>query len=111
MSVIVTTNAPKALLAEIKEQINLRKIQTWAADSDGDFTHTPPQWVKLAWFRPATREGSIVFSILTRKGVKMSREVYAVYHGRFIEMLLMHFDNRFSEARASAMPSDGDQIG
>jgi hypothetical protein len=37
-------------------------------------------------------------------------DVYAVYHGRFAEMLLAHFDKEFSEARASAMPAAADII-
>jgi hypothetical protein len=35
--------------------------------------------------------------------------VYGVYHGRFVEMLLNHFDNRFSEATVTALPSKGDR--
>ncbi len=56
------------------------------------------------------REDRIVFNILGRRGQAMSRTVYAVYHGRFIEMLLSHFDSRFDRAVASAMPKPGDQI-
>jgi predicted nucleic acid-binding protein len=35
---------------------------------------------------------------------------YAVYHGRFIEMLLTHFDLKFTQARASALPETGDIV-
>ena len=31
--------------------------------------------------------------------------MYGIYHGRFIEMLLNHFDKRFTEASATANPS------
>jgi hypothetical protein len=32
----------------------------------------------------------------------MTKTIYGVYHGRFIEMLLTHFDNEFSAASATA---------
>jgi len=37
-------------------------------------------------------------------------EAYAVYHGRFIEMLLAHFDEGFSEAFATAQATGDDRI-
>jgi hypothetical protein len=36
--------------------------------------------------------------------------VYAVYHGRFIEMALAHFDSQFGEGAATAMPTAADKI-
>jgi hypothetical protein len=36
--------------------------------------------------------------------------VYAVYHGRFIEMLLAHFDEQMSGAAATAMPTTADVV-
>lgn len=32
----------------------------------------------------------------------MTKMIYGVYHGRFIEMMLAHFDTDFSLATASA---------
>jgi hypothetical protein len=46
--------------------------------------------------------GLILNVIPPSKGV--STEAYAVYHGRFIEMLLAHFEQDFSDASATAMP-------
>ena len=40
----------------------------------------------------------------------VTMEAYAVYHGRFIEMLLAHFDDDFSEAFATAQASGEDRI-
>lgn len=33
----------------------------------------------------------------------MIKEIYGIYHGRFIEMLLSHFDDSFSNASATAL--------
>ena len=40
----------------------------------------------------------------------MSKLVYAVYHGRFIEALLTHFDMMFYEATALALADDDDRF-
>jgi hypothetical protein len=52
----------------------------------------------------------LVFNILNPRGVAITKEVYGVYHGRFIEMLLVHFDNSFMNADASAAVAAGDQV-
>jgi len=111
MAVIVITETPGALLRSMKEAMRNGNVDTWSVDSDGDFTHTPAQWNKKAWFRPAVEEGRLVCRILTPQGQTMSRVVYGIYHGRFIEMLLTHFDTMFEDARATALAQLGDVVG
>jgi hypothetical protein len=94
----------------MKDEMQKRSIETWSVDADGDFTHSTPQWVNKAWFRPVVYADRLVFRILTPKGTRMNRAVYAVYHGRFIEMLLNHFDLKFTQAEATALPDSGDII-
>ena len=108
MSVIVYTNKPKQLLASIKEAMSAGAIRTWSYDADGDFTHVPDQWSRKAWFRPRLLSDQIVFNIITPAQTVMSRMTYAVYHGRFVEMLLTHFDEDFERAVASALPTKND---
>ena len=110
MAIRVITSQQCALLAAIKKAIDTRKVETWSYDSDGDFTHTPPQWARKAWLRPKIEFGALVFNILNPRGVVITKEVYGVYHGRFIEMLLVHFDNSFTNADASAAVAAGDQV-
>jgi len=110
MAVRVFCRNPTGLLQQIKDAIRTGSIQTWQVDQDGDFTHSPEQWKNLAWFRPVIQPEKIVFKILARTGVVMSKSTYAVYHGRFIEMLLTHFDEEFSRATATALPADGDIV-
>ena len=70
----------------------------------GDYTMTPSQWHKQAWMRPQEKAGMIVkFGIIPRRDAKLSKEVYAVYHGRFAEMLLAHFDNNIQSLEISPM--------
>jgi hypothetical protein len=110
MAVIAICNDPQRLLNDIKAGITKGSIETWQVDSDGDFTHSPTQWIRQAWLRPRVQQDRLVFSILGQKNTQMSKATYAVYHGRFIEMLLTHFDLQFSSVSASALPSLGDWV-
>lgn len=102
MAIIVNTPEPTQLLAALKKAIDDKKIETWSYDKDGDFTHTPDQWAYQAWLRPVVAPGSLIFGLLGKKDTQMTKVVYGVYHGRFIEMLLTHFDDQFSAASATA---------
>ena len=101
--VIVKTAYPNNLLSEIKKAIDAKKIETWSYDSDGDFTHTPEQWNKKAWLKPNTESGDLQLKLIGQSGVETTKEVYGVYHGRFIEMLLAHFGSEFTSANATPM--------
>ncbi len=92
------------LLKEINVLIGLNRIQTWEYDSMGDYTMNPPQWRKQAWMRFQKEAGNkIKFGIVQRRDVNLSKEVYAVYHGRFTEMLLAHFDDHIISIEVSSM--------
>jgi hypothetical protein len=110
MAVTVHCSGPQALLDKIKASIRAEKIVTWAIDSDGDLTHTAPQWANQAWFRAALHQDKLVFHILGTKNKKMTKSVYGVYHGRLIEMLLTHFDDDITRAAATSLPIAGDWI-
>jgi hypothetical protein len=112
MAVIVRTENPRELLAAIKKSIDDNDIVTWDYDIDGDFSHTAEQWRRQAWFRPRVDVGNdrIVFNMISPRGKPVTRAAYAVYHGRFIEMLLAHFDRKFTNAFATAMPTSEDRV-
>lgn len=40
----------------------------------------------------------------------MSKLTYGVYHGRFSEMLLTHFDNEITSIQLTSLPDDYDNI-
>ena len=102
MAIFVSTSNPSGLLSQVKAAIDSGEIETWEYDNDGDFTHTPPQWKGKAWLRPSLSPGVLSLGILPQQSVTLGKEVYAVYHGRFIEMLMAHFDDSFSQAQATA---------
>lgn len=108
MAIIVTVDSPQRLLAEIKEAVDGGTVTSWHYDADGDFTHSTEQWKRKAWFRPVLESDKIVFRIITPRNTAMSRQMYAIYHSRFVEMLLDHFDEKFSRVVATALPAHGD---
>jgi len=110
MSVRILATDPASLLRNIYKAIDDRKIVTWQYDKDGDFTHSAEQWRYKAWFRPKIETNALVLTIMPPKDIPLSTEVYAIYHGRFIEALLAHFDQQFSYASASAIPQVGDMF-
>lgn len=109
MAIVIKTENPKGLLSAIKTAIDDNTVQTWSYDADGDFTHTAEQWCRRAWFRPTVHEDRLVFNIVPPRLRRISRVVYGIYHGRFIEMLLNHFDDRFRDASATALPTAADR--
>ncbi len=110
MAVHLLTNNPSALLAAFKLAIKEGHVETWSVDSQGDFTHTPPQWNKLAWFRPELRSDRVVLKIVKPQNGSVSWEVYGIYHGRIIESFIIHCNNLFSEGYASAKPTIDDVL-
>jgi len=110
MSLSFKTSNPQALLSAFKKAIDDEHIVTWSYDAAGDFTHTPPQWRYRAWLRPAIGLGELNLFMVPRKDSRISSEEYAIYHGRYAEAMLAHFDRLFWECSATAMPSLGDAM-
>jgi hypothetical protein len=110
MAVIIKTSNPSGLLQAIYKAIDSKKIETWVYDKDKDLTHEPMQWKNEAWFRPKIYNGELRFGILKQKDKTMSKIIYGLYHGRFIEMLLTHFDDQFSSAVVSAQSMEPDVL-
>lgn len=101
MSLSIKTTNPLGLLESIKKAIDEKTIETWSYDSEGDFTHTPEQWNKKAWLRPKVEAGELRLIIVSPKDTKLTKVVSGIYHGRFIEMLGMHFESKFTTATAT----------
>ncbi len=96
----------------MNESIESGEIETWTVDKDGDYTHKPVQWRNKAWISVSDvipRE-TVIFGIISRRFVKMTKDIYAVYHGRFSEMLLAHFDTLIEKIEISALPTEHDKL-
>ncbi len=110
MSIRIKTANPTKLLADFRKAIDEKRIVTWTYDKDGDFTHAVEQWRSKAWLHPRIKSGELVLYILPNTTIRMSKTIYAVYHGRFIESMLTHFDSVIDFATASGLAEAGDVI-
>jgi hypothetical protein len=113
MSIHIKTHDPSGLLQDIVDKAKHDELDTWSIDDDGDFTHTPPQWKCEAWLSPCEinpESTELVFGIIKRKDKNLSKAVYAVYHGRFAEMLLTHFDSKIDSIELTSYPDENDHI-
>lgn len=110
MAIFVKTNTPGILVENIKKYIDEHKIDTWSVDSDNDFTHNVDQWRNRAWVRYKIECGRVVFCVLCRKDANMTIAEYAVYHGRFVEMLLAHFDRDCDAIEVSPLATSYDTV-
>src|SRR5882724_10950054 len=110
MALLFKTNTPQALLNDFKKKIDEGHVVTWSYDKDGDFTHTPDQWRNQAWMRPSIDLGGLRFNILGNAKKITTKAVYAVYHGRMVESMAAHCDDRFTEAVTTARATNSDNI-
>lgn len=110
MAVYFETDTPQTLLDEFKKAIDDGRVVTWSYDVDGDFTHTAEQWKYKAWFRPSVEDQKLAMYIIPPKNSNISSEVYAIYHGRFIESVLVHCDKFFKNSVATSFPKGSDRV-
>lgn len=110
MALYFRSDAPGKLLATFKKAIDDKHVVTWSYDSDGDFTHTHTQWAREAWLRPDIQSGQLALYILKPENKNISKEIYAIYHGRFIESMLAHCDTLFTNALATSLPEGNDVV-
>jgi hypothetical protein len=97
-------------LSTFRKKIDEGSIVTWSYDEDGDFTHTAKQWENLAWLRPRIHAERLALFIFPPQNTKLSIEIYAIYHGRFIESIVAHCDTLFIRGIATALPEGEDVI-
>lgn len=110
MAIYVNTDNPSELVKKIQDGIENHSIETWLCDSAGDFTHDTDQWRYRAWMTPFIEENRVVFGIICRKDRNLSISEYAIYHGRFVEMLLRHFDKTCNDIRVSPLATKYDIV-
>lgn len=89
MAILIRTKHAQSIINRLKEQINNNQIPTWAYDSEGDFMFIDAPVV--AWMRPVVGSNRLDFYIVGRKDMEISVEEYALFHSRFVEMLLTYF--------------------
>lgn len=109
MAITFNTTDPAGLLKAIEDGIKNGDIDTWVKHTSEKidyFTHAEKskQWHKKAFLKAYVDKDNsqLKFGIHGLKDVKLKRIYYAVYHGRFIQMVLDHFEKKFTDANASS---------
>lgn len=110
MSIYVKSSNPQKLINDIKDTIEQLGIETWSVDKDGDYTHTAEQWKNHAWIHPIVETERVVFAIWGRVNENLTVVDYAIYHGRFVEMLLAHFDHQCDRIEVTSLATKYDRI-
>ena len=108
MSIRIYTDKPDTLVQKVKKLIDQNHIDTWTYDKEGDFTHSVQQFRNKAWLRPETTDDGLRMKVIKPKDENLKRAIYAIYQGRFIEMLITHVSTLFTKAVATADPIAGD---
>lgn len=105
MAIIIKTKNPDQLLQSLNDAIENREILTWMVDDDGDYTITRDQWQYHAWMKPYPHheEGILFFGIVQSRRYNMTKELYGIYHGRFVATLLSHFDTLMDDIQVSPL--------
>jgi len=95
MPISVITDKPAELLASINKKLVEDKIRTWKKETHNNidyYTHTPEQYFHKAWFTPTVKKDELYFAIVYPKDIAaISKAIYGIYHGRFVEMITSHF--------------------
>ena len=108
MITITTKNAPKQLVEKINAFIKNKRITTWDIDNENDYILNLDEYRYKAWMSIDDRiEGyTLHFCIIESRKYAMTKEIYAVYHTRFAEMLLEYFDTEIVKLQISPLLVD-----
>lgn len=108
MITITTKNAPKQLVERINTFIKNKRITTWDIDNENDYILNLDEYRYKAWMSINDRneEYTLHFCIIESRKYAMTKEIYAVYHTRFAEMLLEYFDTEIEKLQISPLLVD-----
>ena len=106
MAILIGNSRVIDFTSLIVAAIGSGRIKSWAVVDTG-LTCTAKDHASKAFFREVKHLGNPCFAIFRPKQFGISSDIYAVYHGLFIEMMLGNFMLKFSDVRATALPISG----
>ena len=109
MALQVITDDPKRLLEELLRALGAGEVPGWKLGRKGLIRKKGGKHAKLASLSPHVVDERVVINIVVAAddAGPDPRKLYAAYHGRFVQMLLGSFRDRFHSVIVSAMPSAG----
>ena len=110
MITITTRTSANILASKIIETMQKDTITDWVIDSENDMTLTNIVWRNRSWMhieKSNAGEKKLIISIIGPANVFITNDVYAVFHSRFIEMLLKNFDEEIIRFEISSALTSG----
>jgi hypothetical protein len=104
--ITVMTPNPQGLITSINASINANRIRTWSRRDTGHYTHAHTDWDGQAFLLPVIYADQVRFKIVRETNTPLTRNLYGIYHGRFIEMLVRHFPLRITAIGCTPNPVD-----
>jgi len=109
--ITVRTTNPNNIYQGIIRGIQNGSIDTWKIVTVGNlvyFTHdtTNKQWLNKSYMKAGTdSHGNLIFHVIRNNENSFDQNIFAVYQGRFIQMLVSHFPNSFTELNVTSQPT------
>lgn len=100
MKIDAVSDQPQKLLDTINKAIEEDVLKTWKKlfndKKEPLYSHTPDQWNEKAMIKPYLLDNKVSFRISwwTKNG-EPSNEIKGYILGRFVEVLMVHFQNHF----------------
>lgn len=93
------------------DRIKSNHITTWVVDEDKDITIKREDWRNKAWMRfLRINAQEIVIGIVESKKYRLTKEIYGVFHGRFLVTMLTHFDNILESIEVTPLLDKGADV-
>jgi hypothetical protein len=101
MKIIAFTNQPTALKNAIDKKINNNELKTWEIVKNKEnevlYSHTPDQWKEKAMPKPYIHDNNVEFAInWWTKNEEPDEATKGYMIGRFVEILMVHFREKFT---------------
>ena len=101
MKIIAYTNTPDALKKAIDKKISSNETKTWEIvfnkKNEALYSHSPEQWKEKAMLKPYIHENILEFRISWwNKNEEPNEETKGYILGRFVEILIVHFKEKFT---------------
>ncbi|MGC4004673.1 MAG: hypothetical protein QM811_16765 [Pirellulales bacterium] len=109
MSVTVYSPDPQELIDALENASQEGDLKEWRLTSKKRYTLNAEKLRNKAFFSATVSDDYVVFNIRPGIGLRLANTTYAIYHGHFIQLLLMNFDDMISTISCTALADDNDR--
>lgn len=100
MKIIAFTDNPSVLISLINKKISDKELKTWeivkSSKDDVLYSHIPEQWKEKAMPKPVIYNGKVEFIMRWWNDDEPDEATKGYILGRFVELLMVHFNDKFS---------------